>query len=426
MSKNFDVVVIGARPRRLHRRDPRRAAGLQRGLRRRVEERQGRPGPGRHLHQRRLHPVQGAAAVVGALRARRPRASPTTASRRRAWPRPAARCWRARTAVVKQNNDGILYLFKKNKVTFFHGRGSFAKAGDGGYELKVAGAGRGDLDGQAGDRRHRLQRRARCRARRSTKRTILSNDGALRIGARARQTLGVIGSGVIGLEMGSVWRRLGARGHRARRRCRPSSARSTSRSPRKPQKAFAKQGLKIELGVKVGKIDTGEQRRDRRVHRRQGRRADAGGRQADRLDRPRAEHHRPERRRGRPEAGRARLRRRRRRVQDQPAGRLGDRRRRARPDAGAQGRGRGRRGGRAHRRPARPRQLQHRAVGDLHQPRRSRGSARPSSSSRPTAARTRPARSRSWRTAARARWATPRAWSSSWPMRRPTRSWACT
>jgi dihydrolipoamide dehydrogenase len=29
---------------------------------------------------------------------------------------------------VKQNNDGILYLFKKNKVSFFHGRGSFVKA----------------------------------------------------------------------------------------------------------------------------------------------------------------------------------------------------------------------------------------------------------------------------------------------------------
>jgi dihydrolipoamide dehydrogenase len=28
--------------------------------------------------------------------------------------------------VVAQNNDGILYLFKKNKVTFFHGLGSFA------------------------------------------------------------------------------------------------------------------------------------------------------------------------------------------------------------------------------------------------------------------------------------------------------------
>src|ERR1043166_660520 len=27
--------------------------------------------------------------------------------------------------VVKQNNDGIIYLFKKNKIAFFHGRGSF-------------------------------------------------------------------------------------------------------------------------------------------------------------------------------------------------------------------------------------------------------------------------------------------------------------
>ncbi|RZI89138.1 MAG: FAD-dependent oxidoreductase, partial [Variovorax sp.] len=42
--------------------------------------------------------------------------------------------------VVKQNNDGILYLFKKNKIAFFHGRGSFVKGGDAGYEIKVAGA----------------------------------------------------------------------------------------------------------------------------------------------------------------------------------------------------------------------------------------------------------------------------------------------
>src|SRR5512142_3413577 len=42
--------------------------------------------------------------------------------------------------VVKQNNDGILYLFKKNKVAFFHGRGSFVKADAGGYAIKVAGA----------------------------------------------------------------------------------------------------------------------------------------------------------------------------------------------------------------------------------------------------------------------------------------------
>ena len=41
--------------------------------------------------------------------------------------------------VVKQNNDGILYLFKKNKVSFFLGKGSFVKAVDGGYEIAVTG-----------------------------------------------------------------------------------------------------------------------------------------------------------------------------------------------------------------------------------------------------------------------------------------------
>ena len=52
-----------------------------------------------------------------------------------------------KNTVVKQNNDGILYLLKKNKIAFFHGRGSFVKAvapdattgSQGGYEIKVAG-----------------------------------------------------------------------------------------------------------------------------------------------------------------------------------------------------------------------------------------------------------------------------------------------
>ena len=41
---------------------------------------------------------------------------------------------------MKQNNDGILYLFKKNKVSFFHGRAAFSKAVEGGYEVNVTGA----------------------------------------------------------------------------------------------------------------------------------------------------------------------------------------------------------------------------------------------------------------------------------------------
>lgn len=44
-----------------------------------------------------------------------------------------------KNTIVKQNNDGIVYLFKKNKVTFFHGHGSFTKAVEGGYEIKVVG-----------------------------------------------------------------------------------------------------------------------------------------------------------------------------------------------------------------------------------------------------------------------------------------------
>src|SRR3990172_4393909 len=41
--------------------------------------------------------------------------------------------------VVRQNNDGIVYLFKKNKVTFFHGRGSLAGGAPGAWQVKVAG-----------------------------------------------------------------------------------------------------------------------------------------------------------------------------------------------------------------------------------------------------------------------------------------------
>ncbi|HMN58168.1 MAG TPA: FAD-dependent oxidoreductase, partial [Ottowia sp.] len=111
-------------------------------------------------------------------------------------------------AVVKQNNDGILYLFKKNKVTFFHGRGSFARAVDGGYEIAVAGDKPATLVGKQIIVATGSSARALPGAP-FDEQSILSNDGALAIGAVPRR-LGLIGSGVIGLEMGSVWRRLGS------------------------------------------------------------------------------------------------------------------------------------------------------------------------------------------------------------------------
>ena len=152
-------------------------------------------------------------------------------------------------AVVKQNNDGILYLFKKNKIAFFHGRGSFVKAVDGAYEIAVAeetlvgkqiviatGSSARELAGVPFDEEN-----------------ILSNDGALRIGEVPKK-LGVIGSGVIGLEMGSVWRRLGAEVTVLEGL--PTFLGAVDEQiAKEAHKAFTKQGLKIELGVKVGEIN---------------------------------------------------------------------------------------------------------------------------------------------------------------------------
>ncbi len=153
--------------------------------------------------------------------------------------------------VVKQNNDGILYLFKKNKVAFFHGTASFAGAANGLYQVDVQGTAAQSLAA-----RHVIVATgssARALPGAPFDETmVLSNDGALRLGEVPRR-LGLIGSGVIGLEMGSVWRRLG------------SEVTILEGLPvflgavdeqiaKEAHKAFAKQGLKIELGVKVGDV----------------------------------------------------------------------------------------------------------------------------------------------------------------------------
>jgi dihydrolipoamide dehydrogenase len=154
-------------------------------------------------------------------------------------------------AVVKQNNDGIQYLFKKNKVTFFHGRGSFAKGGAEGYDVKVAGANEETITG-----RHVIVATgSNPRALPGTpfdEELILSNDGALRI-PEVPGRLGLIGAGVIGLEMGSVWRRLGAQVTVLE--ALPAFLGAVDEQiAKEAQKAFTKQGLKIELGVRVVEV----------------------------------------------------------------------------------------------------------------------------------------------------------------------------
>jgi dihydrolipoamide dehydrogenase len=110
--------------------------------------------------------------------------------------------------IVDTLTSGIAMLFKKNKVTSLHGRGLLVSAGAT-YGIQVT----------HGDQSEVIEARHVIIATGSLPRQlpmaevdnelILDNEGALAL-AEVPRKLGVIGAGVIGLEMGSVWRRLGA------------------------------------------------------------------------------------------------------------------------------------------------------------------------------------------------------------------------
>src|SRR5436305_4592208 len=151
--------------------------------------------------------------------------------------------------VVKASNDGVLYLFKKNKIQFFHGRGSFGASSTevvvGGQKLQAkhviiaTGSNPRALPGVEFDEK-----------------LVLSNTGALAI-PDVPKRLGVIGAGVIGLEMGSVWRRLGA--DVTILEVLPGFLGAADEAIAKEAwKLFAKQGLAIRLGVKIAKVSVAD------------------------------------------------------------------------------------------------------------------------------------------------------------------------
>jgi dihydrolipoamide dehydrogenase len=152
--------------------------------------------------------------------------------------------------VVQQNNEGILYLFKKNKVRFFHGTGTLAGAdAHAGWRVTVAGKdGTQDLVA-----RHVLI--ATGSVPRSLpgldfdERQVLSNDGALALDAVPRR-LGIIGAGVIGLELGSVWRRLGAQVTLLEAQPEFLAA-ADAQIAKEAFKQFTRQGLAIHLGARI-------------------------------------------------------------------------------------------------------------------------------------------------------------------------------
>ena len=155
--------------------------------------------------------------------------------------------------IVTKMTGGIQFLFRKNKITLLRGHASFAGKGADGYQVKIDGKDAGTVTAKnviiaTGSKARHLPGMP------VDNELICDNEGALKFGSTPKK-LGVIGAGVIGLELGSVWRRLGAEvtilealpGFLAA--CDEGVAKEA-------QKLFTKQGLKINLGVKIGDVKT--------------------------------------------------------------------------------------------------------------------------------------------------------------------------
>jgi dihydrolipoamide dehydrogenase len=107
---------------------------------------------------------------------------------------------------VKGNVDGVAYLLKKNKIDHFHGTASVLATGKVGVTF-ING------EHQTLDAKSIVIATgsdvARLPGVEIDEQTIVSSTGALEL-SRVPKKLLVIGAGVIGLELGSVWRRLGS------------------------------------------------------------------------------------------------------------------------------------------------------------------------------------------------------------------------
>ena len=107
---------------------------------------------------------------------------------------------------VNGNTAGVEYLLKKNKIDAFHGTGTIIAAGK--VRVAMANGETKDLDTKSvviatGSDIARLP------GIEIDEKTIVSSTGALTL-AKVPKKIIVVGAGVIGLELGSVWRRLGA------------------------------------------------------------------------------------------------------------------------------------------------------------------------------------------------------------------------
>jgi len=154
--------------------------------------------------------------------------------------------------IVNKNVNGISFLFKKNKITELHGWASFDSKTSDGYLISIAD----NVSNTQVSAKHVII------ATGSTPRTlpgldtdninVLDNEGALALSSVPRELV-VIGAGVIGLEMGSVWKRLGSNVTilEAMDKFLPAA---DSQLAKELHKNLTKSGLVIKTSVKIGNI----------------------------------------------------------------------------------------------------------------------------------------------------------------------------
>jgi dihydrolipoamide dehydrogenase len=163
--------------------------------------------------------------------------------------------------VVGQNTKGIEFLFRKNKVTWAKGMGTLRPREGDVWPVEVRGA-PPENKTQLFHAKHVIIATGSVPIElpflRFDEERILSNVGALKI-PQVPQHLIVIGGGVIGLELGSVWRRLGAKVTVVE--LLPAILPGMDEElVKEAEKVFRKQGLDLRTGTRVtggGRTDAG-------------------------------------------------------------------------------------------------------------------------------------------------------------------------
>ena len=159
--------------------------------------------------------------------------------------------------IVGKMTKGIEFLFRKNKITWLQGHGSFVGSGveanAGLYFVAVDGKKPETVTAKhviiaTGSKARHLPGIT------VDNQVICDNEGALTF-AEVPKRLGVIGAGVVGLELGSVWRRLGS--DVTILEAMPTFLGACDEGiAKEAQKQFIKQGLKFNMGVKIGNVTT--------------------------------------------------------------------------------------------------------------------------------------------------------------------------